>query len=235
MLRPDRLTRSRIVTPAAILLFLLLGPGVAAAMDGKLGIHGIRMIPSGQDARRYSDPGWGGGLQLTVPMPGSAGVLAGVLGFEYVNLMSETITLYDPVTLLRIEQQTNQYFGRMYLGSEIGPHGYGALRPHAGVNIALVLYGISTDVVVPDDRNRENEIRQDLRDEHRAAFGYDVNVGVDINPWNTVSFDAGVRFVKSFNVPQQLGPGSVLIHPGYVQAYLGAAVSLGWLSRQGSD
>ena len=82
------------------------------------------------------------------------------------------------------------------------------------------------------NKNRENEIRQDLRDEHRAAFGYDVTLGVDINPWNKVSIDVGARFVKSFNVPQQLGAGSEPIHPGYVQAYLGVAFAMGWLSRK---
>ena len=130
-----------------------------------------------------------------------------------------------------MEQQTSQYFGRIYMGPEIGPHGNGTFRPHAGANIALVLYGISTDVVVPDDYNREQEIRQNLSGEHRAAFGYDVTLGVDINPWSKVSFDVGARFIKSLNVPQQLGAGSEPIHPGYVEGYLGVAFSLGWLGR----
>jgi opacity protein-like surface antigen len=217
----------------SVLVVVLLVLGVPArAMDGKVGFNLIRMVPSGEDAKRYSNPGWGGGIQATVPLSASAGILAGVFGFEYVNLLSETTTTYDPQTLLRVEQQTNQYFGRIYLGPEFGPHGFGALRPHVGANIALVLYGISTDVVVPDDANRENEIRQDLRDEHRAAFGYDVTLGLDINPWNKVSIDVGARFVKSFNVPQQLGAGSEPIHPGYVQAYLGVALSTGWLGRR---
>jgi len=122
-------------------------------------------------------------------------------------LLSETTTTYDSQTLLRVEQQTNQYFGRLYLGPEFGPHGNGTFRPHVGANVALVFYGISTDVVVPDDQNRENEIRQSLRDENRTAFGYDVTLGVDINPWNKVTLDVGARFIKSFNVPQQLGAG----------------------------
>lgn len=216
-----------------VLIIVVLGflPSIASAMEGKVGLHLIRMVPSGADAERFSNPGWGGGAQVTLPMPGVAGMLAGVVGFEYVNLLSETTTTYDPQTLLRVEQQTNQYFGRFYVGPEFGPHGYGTFRPHAGANLALVLYGISTDVVVPDDVNRENEIRQSLRDEHKAALGYDVTLGVDINPWNKVSIDVGARFVKSFNVPQQLGAGSEPIHPGYVQGYLGVAFSLGWLGR----
>ena len=220
---------------ALSLASLLLVPATSSAMEGKVGLHLARMVPSGTDAERYSEPGWGGGVQLTVPMPQVANILAGVVGIEAINLLSETTTTYDPQTLLRVEQQTNQYFGRLYLGPEIGPHGNGTFRPHAGANVALVFYGISTDVVVPDDQNRENEIRQSLRDENRAAFGYDVTRGVDINPWNKVTLDVGARFIKSFNVPQQLGAGSERIHPGYVQGYVGVAFSLGWLGRQGGD
>jgi hypothetical protein len=61
-------------------------------MEGKATLHLIRMMPSGEDAERFSNPGWGGGLQLTLPMPGLAGLLAGVVGAEYVNLLSETTT-----------------------------------------------------------------------------------------------------------------------------------------------
>ena len=220
---------------AISVLALAFLPATAPAMEGKLGLHLIRMVPSGQDAERFSNPGWGVGVHLTAPMRGAAGMLAGVVGLEYVNLLSETTTIYEPVTLLRVEQQTHQYFGRLYMGPEIGPHGNGTFRPHAGANIALVFYGISTDVVVPSDSNRENEIRQSLRDENRAAFGYDITLGVDVNPWNKVSVDVGARFLKSFNVPQQLGAGSETIHPGYVQGYLAVAVSLGWLGRHGGN
>lgn len=222
-----RIALSHVVALALLAVPVIVGP--AAAAGGKLSLNLVRMEPSGHDAGQFSDPGWGGGLHVVLPMPQMSNLLAGVFGLEYVNLLSETTTTFEGP--LRIEQQTDQYFARFYLGPEFGPHGNGTLRPHVGANIALVLYGISTDVVVPNDANRENEIRQNLRDEHHAAFGYDVNAGLDINPWNNVSIDAGVRFVKSFNVPQQLGAGSVEISPGYLQAYLGVGFSLGWMRR----
>ena len=75
----------------------------------------------------------------------------------------------------------------------------------------LTVYGISTDVVVPDDRDREREIRQNLRREYKAAFGYDFTVGVDWNLLDRFPIETGVRYLKSFNVPQQLGEGSVRI------------------------
>src|SRR5262245_55445850 len=109
--------RAWVTLRGAILMAVLLVLGAPTwAMDGKVGLHLARMVPSGTDAERYSEPGWGGGLQLTIPMPQVANVLAGVVGIEAINLLSETTTTYDSQTLLRVEQQTNQYFGRLYLG-----------------------------------------------------------------------------------------------------------------------
>lgn len=85
------------------LVALLVLPASATAMEGKLGANLLRLVPSGTDAKRYSSPGWGGGIQLTVPMPQVANMLAGVIGFEYVNLLSEVTTTHDPQTLLRLE------------------------------------------------------------------------------------------------------------------------------------
>lgn len=58
---------------------------------------------------------------------------------------------------------------------------------------------------------------------------------MDVNPWNTVSFDVGARIVRSFNVPQQLAIGARRIHPGYVQGYFAVAASLDWLGRPSGD
>ena len=88
-----------------------------------------------------------------------------------------------------------------------------------------------THSLVPDDYNRPQEIRQSLRYENNAAFGYDVNVGLDLNFFGKLSTDGGVRFIKSFNVPQQLGPGAVSINPGYFQIWLGLAMNLSELGR----
>ena len=92
------------------------------------------------------------------------------------------------------------------------------------VHIAFVSHVISTDVVVPDDVNRENEIRQNLRSASQSAFGYDLDAGSDLN-FGKWFVEGGGRFAKSFNVPQQLGDGAVSIHPGYIQIYLGIGVN----------
>ena len=142
-------------------------------------------------------------------------------------MLTQTTGFQDGQTGLRVEQQTSQDYYRLYLGGRVGPHGPGLIRPFVGSNIALVVYGISTDVVVPDDVNRENEIRQNLRSRTESGFGWDLALGTDLNFDNTVALEGGVRFLKSFGVPQQLGAGSMRVEPAYFQIYLGLGVGFG--------
>jgi opacity protein-like surface antigen len=160
-------------------------------------------------------------------------VLAGTAGLEYIHLMSSTTSFVDRVTRLRTEQQTEQSYGRFYIGGQAGGHGNGFLRPHAGANAALVWYNINTDVVIPNDANRENEIRQNLRSQTKFTFGYDFTLGLDLNFNNKIALDGGVRYVKSFKVPQQLGDGSVQIYPQYFQIYFGIGASFEMLMGHG--
>jgi hypothetical protein len=192
-----------------------------AHAGGKVAVYGIRMTPLGNDAEQYSRAGWGGGLRVTVPLPRPGHFLAGALGVEYVNLLSETVSFQDRVTGLRVEQQTDQRYIRIIIGAEVGGHGHGFLRPYAALHFAVINYGISTDVVVPDDYNRENEIRQNLSGEDRWVTGFDITAGLDLNVSEHFSIDGGVRFLKTLSLVQQLGEGSVRIHPGYLVVYLG--------------
>jgi opacity protein-like surface antigen len=163
-------------------------------------------------------------VEYVAPLPGTSTLLAGVAGLEVVNLLSQTKKFQDGLTGLRVEQQTSQNYGRLFLGGQLGPHGRGALRPYLGLNLAGVWYGISTDVVVPSDPTRTNEIRQHLHGTNRVAFGWDANAGVDVNFSDRWSIDAGARYLHSYGVPQQLGDGAVTIQPGYVQYRLGFAI-----------
>src|SRR5262249_42450157 len=147
-------------------------------------------------------------------------IIGGGGGIEWISLLSETHTFQDPQTGLTVEQQTEQEYLRIYLGPEIGPRGAGFFRPHVAAHIAYVNYGISTDVVIPNDANRENEIRQNLRSLHRSAVGYDLDAGTDLN-FGMWFIEGAARYAKSFNVPQQLGDGAVTVHPGYIQIYAG--------------
>ena len=216
----------------AIMALVTLSIGFSdATAGGKLGIYGIRMAPDGKDAENYSRPGWGGGLHVVVPVPQFRNGVAGVAGIDIANLLSETIVFNDNLTGLRVEQQTSQDYIRSYIGSQVGGHGNGFIRPHAGINLALIYYGIKTDVVVPDDSDRENEIRQNLRKKGKWVFGYDITLGVDLNFSNTIALDGGVRYLKTFSLPQQLGENSVTIHPQYFQVYIGIGISFRMISR----
>lgn len=212
---------------AALAAALLTLPALALAGDGKLEIYGLRMDPSDRDARTYSRPGWGAGLQVVAPLPNTQGLLAVVGGAEGVNLLSRDVEFRDQLTGLRVEQQTSQNYGRFFVGGQFGSHSSGALRPYVGSNVAVVIYNISTDVVVPDDSNRENEIRQNLRSRTETAFGWDVNAGVDVNFRDRWSLDFGVRWLHSYGLPEQLGADAVRIEPAYVQYYVGVGASFG--------
>jgi opacity protein-like surface antigen len=212
---------------AAACLGLVAVP--ASAGTGKIELYGIRMEPSDRDAQNYSRPGWGAGLQVVAPLPNTEGLLAFVGGLEAVNLLSKTIEFRDALTGLRVEQQTSQNYGRFFVGGQFGSHSSGALRPYVGANVALVMYGIGTDVVVPDDRNRENEIRQNLRSRTEAAFGWDVNAGLDVNFRDRWNLSGGVRWLHSYGLPEQLGADAVSIEPAYVQFTVGAGVGFGTL------
>ena len=204
----------------AILLVLVSISLSNATAGGKIGAYGIYMIPQGEDAKNFSRAGFGFGIHLVVPVPQVANILAGTAGFEYINLLSKAINLRDRYTGLLVEQRTNQNYMRLYIGGQIGGHGNGFLRPHAGMNVALIYYNINTDLVVPDSFS-DNEIVQNVRNEGNVVAGYDITLGLDLNFSNKIAIDGGVRYLKTFSVPQQLGEGSEKIHPQYFQVYLG--------------
>ncbi|UCG53088.1 MAG: hypothetical protein JSW58_05915 [Candidatus Latescibacterota bacterium] len=205
------------LTLAAVLLPL---DARATYESGRISIYGAYMVPRGMGAENYSDESWGGGLRVVLPIPGIPSFVAPVVGFEIINMLSETIEFRDRVTGLAIQQQTNQDYTRLSLGLEAGPHVPFPLRPFVGVNISLVTYGISTDVVVPDDYNRENEIRQHLDSERHWVFGYDLTLGGDINFFTHYSLGGGYRYIKAHSLPQSLGDGSVDVSPEYGQIFV---------------
>ena len=211
--------RTRITLCVALAALAALASNASAS--GKVEVYGLAMDPSGHDATRYSGTGLGGGGSVTLPVPSTYHLLAAVVGVEVVNLLAEKTTMLDQTTGLRVEQQTSQNYGRLFMGFEFGSHSSGFLRPYGGLNIAGIWYGISTDVVVPSDINVENEIRQNLRDQNEIAFGWDANVGMDWNFRDRWSIDTGVRFLKAYGVPQQFGAGAVTVSPAYVQFKLG--------------
>ncbi len=204
----------------AIFLVLVSISFSNAIAGGKAGVYGIYMIPSGEDAKNFSRPGLGLGLHIVVPVPQLANILAGTAGFEYINLLEKRAELRDGTTGLLVNQITSQDYVRLFIGAQVGGHGNGFFRPHAGMNLALIVYSISTDLVVPSSQGG-NEITQNLSNETHVVAGYDITVGIDLNFSNKIALDGGIRYLKTFSVPQQLGEGSEKIHPQYFQVYLG--------------
>lgn len=213
----------------ALLAFCITHEALAG---GKAGIYLIRMVPYGADAENYSRAGWGGGVRAVLPVPEVFNLFAGTAGFEVVNLLSGTETFRDQSGLL-VNQETNQNYFRLYLGGQVGGHGNGFLRPHAGMNIAFVFYSISTDVVVRDSYDPSKEIRQNLWNDSHTVLGYDVTLGLDLNFSNKLALDGGVRYLKSFSVPQQLGEGSVKVYPQYFQIYFEVGFSFEYFGGEG--
>lgn len=210
---------------SALVLCAMFTAHAAHAATPRLTLYGQRLDPSDRAARDYARPGWGGGVDLSWPLPGSEGFVSALGGIEVASLFSKVKKFQDPLTGLRVEQHTDQIYGRLFVGGELGPHGNGALQPYANIAVGLVFYGISTTVVVPDDTNRENDINQVLSDQNEAAFGWSTGAGLNLN-FGRWGLDGGVRYLKQYGVPQQLGDGAVTIQPSYLQYRLGVSINM---------
>lgn len=204
----------------ALLLFALASPAFAAMP--RFTVYGQRLDPSDREARDFARPGWGGGVDVSWPLQGTEGFLSVIGGVEAASLLSKVKTFQDQLTGLRVEQHTDQFYGRLFVGGELGPHGNGAVQPYANLAVGLVFYGINVNVVVPDDFNRQNDINQVLREETEAAFGWSAGTGLNLN-FGRWGVDGGVRFLKQYGVPQQLGDGAVTVQPSYLQYRLGVS------------
>ncbi len=220
----------RLVAALAIACSVALVPGPAHAA-GKVSLYLSRMEPTDVDARRFSRTSWGGGIDAVLPWYAAYNLVALTSGLEISNMMSQSTHVYDPFLRETLEQRTNQSYGRFFVGGRAGPHGPGFIRPHAGANIAVVWYGISTDIEIPNPADPENPNSKTLESHYKAAFGYDVNAGVDLNLANAFPIEVGVRYVQSFNVPQQLGEGAVSVSPRYLQTYLAIGIGFDFIAR----
>lgn len=215
---------------AASVAFAVAASPARAQVQGfpwaaKVAVYGAHIVPSEKDARDYSRAGWGGGLRGVIAVPQVENILAFELGFEYVNLLSKKVSLTEPVTGLHVDRETSQEFGRIYLGTEIGGHGHGFIRPFAGAAVAVHIYSISTHLVIPDSHDPDRSITQDVSSDAEAAFGYALTLGTDLH-YKQGFVEGGVRWLQSFNVPQQLDHAEATqIHPGYFQIFVGLGFS----------
>jgi len=213
---------------AVMSLLCALGACIAAtgalAAGSHAGLHVIRVTPVDDDAKDYADPAWGGNIDGVFVPPGMADVFAFEFGVEGARLDSKTVEFIDRITGLRVEQQTNQDYFRVYMGGRLGHQGHGFLRPYVGASLSMDIFTINTDVVIPDDTARENEIRQNLKSKTEVALGYHFDAGLELNFNDVWYIDVGAKYIESFNVPAQLGADAKTIYPTWVEGYLGAGV-----------
>jgi len=187
----------------------------------QISLHGIYMVPDGVQATDYSRPGFGGGATFIFPIGTLPDIMRGGVGIEFVNLLSKSHQYTDRSTGLPYDQETNQNFMRLYFGLYVGSRGTAFYRPYAAINLALHVYGISSDIVQKDPYDPTIEDTETISSTSHAVAGCDMTFGLDLNVSQLVALDGGFRFVKSFAVPQQLGEGSVKVYPYYFQIYLG--------------
>lgn len=213
----------RFLVPPVLLLLFGVSPAFAAMP--RLGLYGSAMVPADAEARQYAEGGAGLGADLSLPLNGTEGMVSLIVGFEWSNLLYQVVEFRDPFSGLRVEQVTDQSYMRLYVGGELGPHGNGFLQPYANLAVALVHYYVNTNVVIPNDSDPANPLVQDVSEEYAFAFGWSGGAGVNLN-FGRWGIDGGVRFLKQYGVPAQLGTGSVTVHPAYLQMRLGLSLPI---------
>lgn len=227
------MVRARIALAAVLSFACCASVPLPASADGKVSIYLSRMEPADVDASRFTTASWGGGIDAVWPWSGAHNLIALDGGLEITNMLSESTEVYDPVIRAVLLQSTNQSYGRLFLGGRLGPHGPGFIRPHVGANLAVVWYDISTNIEIPNPSDPNNPVNKTLDSRTNGTFGYDLNVGVDLNLGNKVPVELGARYLQSFEVPQQLGEGAVSVSPSYYQIYFSVGMGFDFIGRTG--
>jgi opacity protein-like surface antigen len=203
----------------------------------RIGGHGTRIRPNGDDAEKFSNASWGGGLDVIFVPSAFHNWGALQLGFEGVVFKSEQTTLVDPDTQLRTELSTSQDLARLYVGGRLGHQGHGTIRPYVAGNAGISWYSISSTLTIPDDFDPENDVTQDLGSESDFGFGLDAMVGLEINIRNSVFLDFNVGYMKNYHIEQKISEDAIEISPEYFVARAGASFSFSgvWEKDQDKD
>ena len=216
--------RARASYGARIVILLcaaLFTAGETSAVPIKAEIYVLGRFPSGPEAKDHSGEGAGLGGCIVFPSHRVAKLFAAVGGVDWVELESKTRGLDWTDYNAETRQITTQHYARIYVGGEIGGHGHGFLRPHAGVNFAVIGYWIYTRVQEWDYQTADWETFRPKRLRFRPSLGYDLSCGMEFNFRDKWMIDLGLRTLRSLFVPLQLGDDAVTIYPQYGEIYLG--------------
>ena len=201
----------------ALLLALLALP--AAAATPRVSVYALRMDPGAPLKRGVWNSGYGGGAEVSWPIPRSEGLLALTGGAEVSSLLSGVSTVVDTATGVRFEHHMDQLYGRFFLGGELGPHGEGTVQPYVNLALSTIVYGYFDDVNV----NAGGHSREVVACQHEVGVGWSAGAGVNLD-FRRFGVMGGVRYLRQFGTPQQLGDGAVRIEPAYMQYRIGVTL-----------
>ncbi len=178
------------------------------------------MEPGNSDARDFSKGNFGISGELEFHFVGIPDPISWAVGLDWIAMASQEATYYEE-SGLRVVHQTNQEYSRLWFGPRLKSHASAFFRPYIGVNGALIYSSINTDLVVPDDNDPNNEIRQKLASDSDLLFGYDITAGLEMKVAKGWSLDLGMKRLETFGEPEQLSFGAVTVHPSYNLYYIG--------------
>ena len=204
----------------AVTIFFVLSLATTVAADITKKYTLDYMEPENSDARDFSKGNFGGSFEYEFHFGGIPDPISWAAGLDYINLLSKETTYYEE-SGLRVVQETNQEYYRFWFGPRIRSHANAFFRPYVGLHGALIYNVIDADLVVPDNYDPDNEIRQDLSSDSEFLFGFDITAGLEMRISNEWSLDLGMKRLKTFGEPKQLSYGAVTVHPSYNLFYVG--------------
>jgi hypothetical protein len=211
--------RSCIRALAPLLLALpalaFLAPPAEAATP-RASVYATRM-DSGAPLRRGPwNSGYGGGAEVSWPIPRVQGLLALLGGAEVSSLYSGRHTVVDTASGDRAEHDMDQLYFRAFVGGELGPHGDGTIEPYANLALSMLVYGYAEDLKLTSGGATKNLYVS----QHEVGVAWAAGAGVNLN-FRRFGVTGGVRYLRQFGAPRQLGNGTVVIQPAYVQYRVG--------------
>ena len=214
-------SRIRALALAPALLLALPTAGPARARDGtpRVAVYAIRNDPGAPLKQGAWNSGYGGGADVTWPLPRTGGLLAVFGGAEASSLHSGVRAVVDTASGERVEHHMDQLYGRLFIGGELGPHGDGTLEPYANFALSMIAYGYFDDVqITAGDASRELLVSQ-----HEMGVGWSAGAGVNLN-FSRFGVTGGARYLRQFGTPLQLGNGAVRVEPAFMQYRIGVTM-----------
>jgi hypothetical protein len=207
----------RALAPLLLALPLHAFPALAVAADTpRVAVYATRMDAGAPLKRGPWNSGYGGGADVTWPIPRSQGLLAIFGGAEVSSLYSGQRAVVDTTSGDRAEHDMDQLYSRVFLGGELGPHGDGTLEPYANLALGMVVYGFADEV-----RLTTGGVTKDLYiSQHEVGAAWSAGAGVNLN-FRRFGVTGGVSYLRHFSWPEQLGSGTVQVKPAYVQYRVG--------------